>query len=43
MKVQPGQAAPAAQDPAEIERCTVPEFAKRIGHEEMWKRHNNCL
>lgn len=22
--------------------CTVPEFAKRIGHEEMWKRHNGC-
>jgi hypothetical protein len=43
MKVQPGQAAPAAQDPAEIERCTVPEFAKRIGHEDIWKRHNNCL
>lgn len=25
------------------ERCRVPEFAKSIGHEEMWKRHNNCL
>jgi hypothetical protein len=23
--------------------CTVPEFAKRIGHEEMWKKHNGCL
>jgi hypothetical protein len=22
--------------------CTIPEFAKRIGHEEMWKRHNGC-
>jgi len=29
-------------DAAEAERCKVPEFAKRIGHEEMWKRHNNC-
>lgn len=25
------------------ERCRVPEFAKAIGHQEMWKRHNNCL
>ena len=29
-------------DPAEAERCKVPEFAKAIGHEEMWKLHNNC-
>ena len=21
---------------------TVPEFAKRIGHEAMWKRHHGC-
>jgi hypothetical protein len=35
-------AAPPAVDPAEAERCKVPEFAKRIGHEEMWKLHNNC-
>jgi len=28
---------------AEAERCKVPEFAKRIGHEDMWKKHNNCL
>ncbi len=34
--------APAAVDPAEAERCKVPEFAKAIGHEEMWKLHNNC-
>lgn len=27
---------------AEAERCKVPEFAKRIGHEETWKKHNNC-
>ena len=37
------QGAAAALDPTVIERCTVPEFAKRIGHEELWKRHNNCL
>ncbi|TAH11377.1 MAG: DUF4395 domain-containing protein [Curvibacter sp.] len=29
-------------DSAEAARCTVPEFAKKLGHEEMWKRHNNC-
>ncbi|MDR3367656.1 DUF4395 domain-containing protein [Rhodoferax sp.] len=29
-------------DPAEVERCKVPDFAKAIGHEEMWKLHNNC-
>lgn len=33
----------ASVDGAESERCGVPEFAKAIGHEEMWKRHNNCL
>ena len=39
----------AAQTPAAREagggeeRCRVPEFAKAIGHEEIWKRHNNCL
>ena len=33
-------AAPA--DPAEAERCKVPEFAKAIGHEAMWKKHHNC-
>ena len=31
-----------ATDPAEAERCKVPEFAKAIGHEEKWKLHNNC-
>ena len=37
------QANPAApKDPAEVERCQVPAFAKAIGHEDMWKRHNNC-
>lgn len=31
-----------AKDPQESARCTVPEFAKKLGHEEMWKLHNNC-
>jgi hypothetical protein len=35
---QPG----ATVDPAELERCKVPEFAKAMGHEEKWKLHNNC-
>jgi hypothetical protein len=30
-------------DPAEAERCKVPDFAKAIGHEAKWKLHNNCL
>ena len=35
--------APASpMDPAEAERCKVPDFAKAIGHEEKWKLHNNC-
>jgi Domain of unknown function (DUF4395) len=38
---QPG-ATTARVDPAEAERCKVPDFAKAIGHEEQWKRHNNC-
>ena len=29
-------------DPAEAERCKVPDFAKAMGHEEKWKLHNNC-
>ena len=28
--------APANKD------CTVPAFAKAMGHEEMWKKHNGC-
>jgi hypothetical protein len=36
----PTQQAPI--DPAEAERCKVPEFAKAMGHEEKWKLHNNC-
>jgi hypothetical protein len=31
-----------ALDPAEAERCKVPDFAKAMGHEEKWKLHNNC-
>jgi Domain of unknown function (DUF4395) len=30
------------QSAREIERCKVPRFAKAIGHEDMWKLHNNC-
>ncbi len=30
------------RDPAEEERCKVPEFAKAMGHEEKWKQHNHC-
>jgi Domain of unknown function (DUF4395) len=41
MKEAPAEA-PAAMDPAEVERCKVPAFAKAIGHEEKWKLHNNC-
>lgn len=34
---------PAAPiDPAEAERCKIPDFAKALGHEEKWKLHNNC-
>lgn len=42
----PGNAtlAPAqgSVDPAEAERCKVPDFAKAMGHEVQWKLHNNC-
>jgi len=40
----PGPKAVAASpvDPAEAERCRVPEFAKAMGHEDKWKLHNNC-
>lgn len=34
------QSLPAGQ--AEEERCRVPEFAKKLGHEEKWKLHNGC-
>ena len=33
----------SSASPAEEERCRVPEFAKKIGHEEKWKLHNNCM
>ena len=40
---QAGISTPVAPiDPAEAERCKVPDFAKAIGHEEKWKLHNNC-
>jgi len=40
---QPDTSAPAASiDPAEVERCKVPDFAKTMGHEDKWKLHNNC-
>ena len=29
-------------NPAEEERCRVPEFAKKLGHEQKWKLHNGC-
>jgi hypothetical protein len=32
----------AEPDPAEAERCKVPDFAKAMGHEAKWKEHNNC-
>ncbi|HAL39882.1 MAG TPA: DUF4395 domain-containing protein [Polaromonas sp.] len=39
----PQAATPSAPiDPAEAERCKVPDFAKALGHEEKWKLHNNC-
>lgn len=27
---------------ADAERCKVPEFAKAMGHEAIWKQHNGC-
>ena len=42
-----GQApAQSEQTPAtgvDVERCKVPEFAKAMGHETIWKQHNGCL
>ena len=35
-------ASDAKADAAEQARCKVPEFAKALGHEQMWKLHNNC-
>ncbi len=45
MRSTPAATAPTAagaRDPAEEERCRVPEFAKAMGHEEKWKQHNHC-
>ena len=52
LPVVPSQAAAGALTPsvqpasptdaAEAERCTVPAFAKAIGHEAKWKLHNHC-
>jgi len=28
--------------PTDTGRCTVPAFAKAMGHEKQWKLHNNC-
>jgi hypothetical protein len=33
---------PASVSTEEAVRCTVPEFAKKMGHEDMWKLHNKC-
>ena len=32
----------APVNPAEAERCKVPDFAKAMGHVDQWKLHNNC-
>lgn len=40
-KVEDDDSKTAAQI-AEEERCTVPNYAKLIGHEELWKKHNGC-
>jgi hypothetical protein len=31
-----------ADEAAEQDRCRVPEFAKKMGHEQQWKLHNGC-
>lgn len=36
-----GPAAPPSAE-AEAARCKVPEFARAMGHEAMWKKHNGC-
>ena len=38
----PATTVKTAAELAEIERCTVPGFAKMLGHEDKWKLHNNC-
>lgn len=32
----------APLDPAQAQRCNVPDYAKAMGHEEKWKLHNGC-
>lgn len=32
----------APSSPGEEERCRVPDFAKKMGHEQQWKLHNGC-
>lgn len=42
---QPLSAGPDVKSSAanpEEERCRVPEFAKKMGHEQQWKLHNGC-
>lgn len=39
--IEPASASMSAEA-AEAERCRVPEFAKAIGHEQLWKLHNHC-
>lgn len=39
---EPDNAAKSAEQKAEEERCKVPAYAKAIGHEELWKKHNGC-
>jgi hypothetical protein len=34
---------PSQPTGSEEERCRVPEFAKAMGHETIWKQHNGCL
>ena len=42
-QVESAAAATSTKSVAEQARCVVPEFAKAMGHEEIWKKHNNCL
>jgi hypothetical protein len=35
--------APNPPTGSEAERCRVPDFAKAMGHETIWKQHNGCL
>ena len=38
----PTNAATTTDAPNDEERCRVPEFAKKLGHEAMWRQHNGC-